>query len=211
MKRFKRLFRKLDIYALPITLRYKGEKKFFTNFGALTSLFVIIAMLALLLNEISKMTSMTDITSMQVTKLTSLKPDYSANPNQLGTDFMFGFRFIDQQGNDFKDESILQPEIAVYERNWTLVNETEGTWTYVDIPSVLETVSCSVHRNNFNFTSLQSDQLQRAQFDDYTCPIYVPDTFMRATLFESDFMYTSVRVRRCVEGNSQNVTCNTDT
>ena len=45
MKRIKKLFRKVDIYALPITLRYKSEKKFYTNFGALTSVILIIAML----------------------------------------------------------------------------------------------------------------------------------------------------------------------
>ena len=39
-----RLFRKLDLYALPVTLRYKGEKKFYTNFGACTSLIIILLM-----------------------------------------------------------------------------------------------------------------------------------------------------------------------
>ena len=46
MKRIKKLFRKVDIYALPITLRYKSEKKFYTNFGALTSVILIITMLS---------------------------------------------------------------------------------------------------------------------------------------------------------------------
>jgi len=43
----KRKFRLLDLYALPITLRYKGEKKFYTNFGALTSLFIILLVMTM--------------------------------------------------------------------------------------------------------------------------------------------------------------------
>jgi hypothetical protein len=46
MKKFKKLFRRLDLYAIPISFRYKGEKKFYTNFGALTSLFVVLAVLS---------------------------------------------------------------------------------------------------------------------------------------------------------------------
>ena len=46
MKRIKRYFRKVDIYALPITLRYKQEKKFYTNFGALTSCVLFITVIS---------------------------------------------------------------------------------------------------------------------------------------------------------------------
>ena len=47
-KRFKRNFRMLDLYALPVTFRYKGEKKFYTNFGAATSLVLLLCILGLL-------------------------------------------------------------------------------------------------------------------------------------------------------------------
>jgi len=43
-KRLKGLFRLIDFYALPVTLRHKGQKMFYTNFGALTSFFIIIIM-----------------------------------------------------------------------------------------------------------------------------------------------------------------------
>ena len=45
MSKTRGFVRQLDLYALPITLRYKGEKMFYTNFGAATSLLLIISML----------------------------------------------------------------------------------------------------------------------------------------------------------------------
>jgi hypothetical protein len=57
MKQFKRQFRKLDLYAMPVTLRYKGEKKFYTNFGALTSVIIILLMVAYIWTEIKLMLS----------------------------------------------------------------------------------------------------------------------------------------------------------
>jgi len=47
-KRFKADFRMLDLYALPITFRYKGQKKFYTNYGAITSLLLILCVLGYL-------------------------------------------------------------------------------------------------------------------------------------------------------------------
>ena len=47
-KQVRKLCRRMDLYALPITLRYKSEKKFYTNFGALTSLLLIIATICFL-------------------------------------------------------------------------------------------------------------------------------------------------------------------
>ena len=44
-KKLKKNLRKLDIYAMPIALRYKGEKKFYTNFGAIVSAILILLML----------------------------------------------------------------------------------------------------------------------------------------------------------------------
>lgn len=61
MKIVKRTFRLLDIYAIPITLRYKGEKKFYTNFGALTSLVLIITMIGFAISYILTMIADTQI------------------------------------------------------------------------------------------------------------------------------------------------------
>jgi hypothetical protein len=48
MKIFKFNFKKLDMYAQPVTLRYKNQKKFYTNYGALASLFVYMATVGIL-------------------------------------------------------------------------------------------------------------------------------------------------------------------
>ena len=43
-KTFKKFFRRIDFYAKPITLRHKGEYKFYTNLGAYTSLVILLIM-----------------------------------------------------------------------------------------------------------------------------------------------------------------------
>ena len=75
MKRFKRLFRALDLYALPITLRYKMEKKFYTNYGALASLLLIIVVLVYVYTAVALMLQKTKITQSQSTRISALRPD----------------------------------------------------------------------------------------------------------------------------------------
>jgi len=53
--KFKRSFKLLDLYALPITFKYKGEKKFYTMAGAITSLLIILATLTLLYSSMTSM------------------------------------------------------------------------------------------------------------------------------------------------------------
>ena len=53
----RKLVRQVDLYALPITLRYKSEKMFYTNFGACTSIALILTMVGLLISEITVMTA----------------------------------------------------------------------------------------------------------------------------------------------------------
>ena len=53
-KKFKFYFKMLDLYALPITLRYKNQRKFYTNFGALTSVFIFILVFSMLGAELKK-------------------------------------------------------------------------------------------------------------------------------------------------------------
>ena len=45
IKQFKYYFKMIDMYALPITLRYKNQRKFYTNFGALASLTIFLVLL----------------------------------------------------------------------------------------------------------------------------------------------------------------------
>ena len=42
----------LDMYALPITLRYKNQKMFYTNYGAVISLLVYLAIAVTMGNEL---------------------------------------------------------------------------------------------------------------------------------------------------------------
>lgn len=73
VKQFKRLFRRMDIYALPITLRYKGEKKFYTNFGACASLLIVLLMVAYIWTEINLMLSLSQYTSTSTQSTVSLR------------------------------------------------------------------------------------------------------------------------------------------
>ena len=52
----------MDLYALPITFRYKAEKKFYTNFGAATSIVLLIVMVGFLWAYIREMLSDTRVT-----------------------------------------------------------------------------------------------------------------------------------------------------
>ena len=63
----RRLIRQVDLYALPITLRYKSEKMFYTNFGAATSILLILGMIGLLSSELVKMFSLTSLTLRSAT------------------------------------------------------------------------------------------------------------------------------------------------
>ncbi len=86
-EKFKHTFRLLDLYALPITFRYKGEKKFYTMAGAVTSLFIILATLALLWSELTSMFLKKNPPNIQVvTKF------YTDRVTGVGTpaDFMYG-------------------------------------------------------------------------------------------------------------------------
>ena len=56
-KQFKRMWRRSDLYALPVTLRYKGEKSFYTNYGAGISNVVIFVLLGFFITYINVMIS----------------------------------------------------------------------------------------------------------------------------------------------------------
>lgn len=43
-KKMKRWFRMADLFAYPVTLKYKGERRFNTNFGAMTSIIIFTIM-----------------------------------------------------------------------------------------------------------------------------------------------------------------------
>lgn len=69
MKQFKKIFRLIDLYALPITLRYKQEKKFYTNWGAATSIFIILIMVGFFVSYLVTMLADTNTTESIISKL----------------------------------------------------------------------------------------------------------------------------------------------
>ena len=80
----------MDLYAIPITLRYKAEKKFYTNFGALTSLFLIITIFSFTIKFILEMLNGLNVSQEVSRKLNSKKPPdvHEESPGK----FMFGYQ-----------------------------------------------------------------------------------------------------------------------
>ena len=90
-KKFKKICRLIDLYALPITLRYKQEKKFYTNYGACASIVMVLIMLSFFASYLVRMLADTEITQSVDTKLISNKEiEFTANHT-----FIFGFRVTD--------------------------------------------------------------------------------------------------------------------
>ncbi len=92
------------MYALPITLRYKQEKRFYTNWGACTSVALIVIMLGFFVSYLLRMFADTDTTETILTKLIKNK-----DSTQFGQgNFLFGFRIVDNDGRLFWDQSMIQ-------------------------------------------------------------------------------------------------------
>jgi|LakMenEpi03Aug12_release.lakeMendotaPanAssembly.Ray.scaffolds.fasta_scaffold1033508_1 hypothetical protein len=73
MAQAKRMWRRSDLYAIPITLRYKGEKSFYTNFGALASLLVILTMIGFTISYTHVMLDNSKISSSYLEKFSNAK------------------------------------------------------------------------------------------------------------------------------------------
>ena len=147
MKSFKKLFRKMDLYALPVTLRYKGEKKFYTNFGALTSLFIILLMLAYIGSEINVMLSQTKYTTqstvfpVSVRDLASGDQEYSVIvENGVYVDMTFGLRAFHPNGSDFNDSSYFTFD---FHQTRSQYSSFLDEWSEEEVN--LPTASCKTH------------------------------------------------------------------
>ena len=80
-KQMKRYCRFMDMYAQPITLRYKNEKRFYTNFGAATSCLVMFALLSIFLTEFVEMFSDTQILMSSNEQFYTYRPQLDSKPN----------------------------------------------------------------------------------------------------------------------------------
>jgi hypothetical protein len=102
-KTFKKFFRRIDFYAKPITLRHKGEYKFYTNLGAYTSFIIILVMIGfatyLFINMISGRNFSVDHKIFSYTQ-----EDFPVI--DLGRrGFSAGFALFDDKGQLFNDET----------------------------------------------------------------------------------------------------------
>ena len=68
------MWRRSDLFALPVTLRYKGEKAFYTNFGALTSCIIMLVMVGFVLSYVKVMLSNSIINTTEIERLEIQKP-----------------------------------------------------------------------------------------------------------------------------------------
>ena len=59
---FRRILRQADLFAQPITMRYKKEKMFYTNFGAVASLCIIMIMVLALSFEVVTIAAKSKVT-----------------------------------------------------------------------------------------------------------------------------------------------------
>ena len=101
----------IDMYALPITFRYKSQKKFYTNYGALTSLIVICCVLGYLGVCFHTMFSYTDYTTTSVSQAIEDRPDVygplATNYKSYWPLFQVGIKVLDTDNNPFFDESYI--------------------------------------------------------------------------------------------------------
>ena len=117
-KQVKRLCRRMDLYALPITFRYKAEKKFYTNFGAMTSIILMITTIAFSVSYFREMFSDDRVSQQSVRKLILNREEVDNEGNHAS--FAFGFQILDENNEifDYSDYSVLKPSMSTVENTW---------------------------------------------------------------------------------------------
>lgn len=146
MKLGKRYFRALDIYALPITLRYKMEKKFYTNFGALASVILLLVVGVFIYLEVSLMISKTEVTGTSQSNFINSRSS-DVHP-QTFVPFSFGFRIRTTTTNQiFSDDTYLNVSLNQVSNLWD-----ENSQSYTQVQTPLQLVSCT-DSSVFDFAS----------------------------------------------------------
>jgi hypothetical protein len=117
-KQFKRMWRRSDMYAIPVTLRYKGEKSFYTNYGAGISNVVIFVLLGFFFSGLNTMLSSTNTSSSYREKLSYLNKEICMDPRECP--YIFGFRLIETlTGKDYEiDPTYFDVKIHSYRNVW---------------------------------------------------------------------------------------------
>lgn len=85
----------IDMYALPITLRYKNQRKFYTNFGALATLIIFLILFNLaFVDTFDMINKPTDAMKIQQIKQSSLI-DFQGSL-EMYPHFIYGYRLVDK-------------------------------------------------------------------------------------------------------------------
>ena len=203
ISKFRRVVRLMDMYALPITLRYKEEKKFFTNFGAATSILLMLGMVALLVTGLRDMVENVEITQTTTFKLISGKP---SELETRGGTFLFGYRILDADNNLFNDPTILTTTIKTLKQQWN--DETGGyessTTAYFegDCYEEAQLILSQQTSMSFDVTSIS-----RADGTSYSCPKNLLGNFVSGTKFSNLFIRTMLEVQLCDDDNNEGVIC----
>lgn len=212
LKQFKRLFRRLDIYALPITLRYKGEKKFYTNFGALTSLLIVLLMVAYIWTEINLMLSLTQYTSTSTSSTVMLR-DYQDGEFSYATlveqgnyaDMTFGISARFWNGTNFYDPSYFTLVLEQESQSYNSFNNNYDTEiTTLEFANCLESYLFALDsETGVTPLGMTSETLQQYHVNQYWCPTNFNMKDLVARQQQSTrIIKTSVKVRACDSATS---------
>ena len=183
-KTFKKFFRRIDFFAQPITLRHKGEYKFYTNLGAYTSFAIIIIMIGfttyLTVNMISGLNFTID------TKTISYKNSDMPSIPLGGMGFSPAFALFDDTGKLFNDTKYLS--FGMFSKS---IDKLTSNATLLNLPINL----CK----NVGAISQQFDYYFWPKFNNFT---------LQGTLLNDQYNIIGFSVDKWV--NSTTVACATD-
>ncbi|CAI2379667.1 unnamed protein product [Moneuplotes crassus] len=181
-KIFKKFFRRIDFYAKPITLRHKGEYKFYTNLGMYTSLIIIIIISLfstyLFINMIFGSNFTVDSTIIYHT------PNNYPVINLQDRQFPIGFALLDEDGNIFKDAKYFKFKMFT-----KLIDKNNPQLSA---------------ENEFDLTSCSNTGILGERYADYFCPVSLNHSVEGTNLNEQHTML-GFKVDQCPE--SGDITC----
>lgn len=165
----RKVVRLADMYALPITLRFKSEKLFYTNLGACVSIALYLTMIGLFMSELFTMLSKSKI-EKDITTILSTERDIEIQNNGL---FLFGYRFVDITTNEvFSDTTILKGVFSTEQKTWQTASEL-----YEVKPTVYKNLDCLtvikdelLQKPEAQSVKINEQPFGRLQMDTFTCP-----------------------------------------
>ena len=194
MKRYKKIFRLIDLYAMPITLRYKQEKRFYTNWGAATSIVIILVMLGFFASNLINMFADTNTTETILTKLVVNKEPATTSSSTYNGTFIFGFRILDADSNAFWDQSIIKWSVVTTKKTWSSALEI-----YEPFMTTYYLSNCKDYYESTLKETLVIDDSEyaRADLNSYQCPVSLLTNFIAGTQFQDTYVETALNIEIC--------------